>query len=276
MNPQHMAQLVAAGIGLALLLFVVSFSWYTVDETERGVLLRNGAVKSLSDPGLHFKVPFIDTVQRISVQTHVTRWADQTAMATYSRDQQPANIAVSVNYRVTDPMALYGEYQSIGNMLNRLVLPTANEQVRNVFGQFNAVAAVQERARLNLEVEQAIRDNIDGPLVIERVQIENIDFSDAYENSVEQRMLAEVEVQRLQQNALREQVEAEIVVIRATAAAERVRLAGNAEAAAIDARGQALQNNPQLVGLVAAEKWNGVLPTTMLPGSAVPWIQVPQ
>ncbi len=276
MNPQHMAQLVAAGIGLLLLLFVVSFSWYTVDQTERGVLLRNGAVKSLSDPGLHFKVPFIDTVQTISVQTHVTRWADQTAMATYSRDQQPANIAVSVNYRVTDPMALYGEYQSIGNMLNRLVLPTANEQVRNVFGQFNAVAAVQERARLNLEVEQAIRDNIDGPLVIERVQIENIDFSDAYENSVEQRMLAEVEVQRLQQNALREQVEAEIVVIRATAAAERVRLAGNAEAAAIDARGQALQNNPQLVGLVAAEKWNGVLPTTMLPGSAVPWIQVPQ
>ena len=76
--------------------------------------------------------------------------------------------------------------------------------------------------------------------------------------------------------ALREQVEAEIVVIQATAAAERVRLAGNAEAAAIDARGQALQNNPQLVGLVAAEKWNGVLPTTMLPGSAVPWIQVPQ
>lgn len=276
MNPQHMAQLVAAGIGLLLLLFVVSFSWYTVDQTERGVLLRNGAVKSLSDPGLHFKVPFIDTVQTISVQTHVTRWADQTAMATYSRDQQPANIAVSVNYRVTDPMALYGEYQSIGNMLNRLVLPTANEQVRNVFGQFNAVAAVQERARLNLEVEQAIRDNIDGPLVIERVQIENIDFSDAYENSVEQRMLAEVEVQRLQQNALREQVEAEIVVIQATAAAERVRLAGNAEAAAIDARGQALQNNPQLVGLVAAEKWNGVLPTTMLPGSAVPWIQVPQ
>jgi len=44
------------------------------------------------------------------------------------------------------------------------------------------------------------------------VQIENLDFSSEYEKSIEQSMLAEVEVHRLRQNAEREKVQAEIVV----------------------------------------------------------------
>ena len=102
-------------------LIVFISSWYTVNETERGVVLRNGAVVSLADPGLHFKIPIIDVVEVVSVQTHVLRWSPQNAagefplMATYSRDQQPAELAVSVNYRVTDPLLLYSEYQTLDN-----------------------------------------------------------------------------------------------------------------------------------------------------------------
>jgi len=269
---------IGALIGVAFIgllgLLTLTGSFYTIDQTERGVLLRNGAARSLSEPGLHFKIPFIDSVEKITVRDQVLSWAGNNAMLVYSFDQQPASLSVSVNYRVTDPVALYSQYQSIDNMLSVLVMPTSNEQVKNVLGQFTAVAAVQERVRLNLEIQEAIQGNIDGPLIITSVQVENIDFSDAYEASVEQRMLAEVEVERLEQNALREQVEAEIVVIQAKASAEAVILAGEAEAAAINARGQALRDNPALVDLVAVEKWNGVLPVTMLPNSAIPWVPV--
>jgi regulator of protease activity HflC (stomatin/prohibitin superfamily) len=117
------------------------------------------------------------------------------------------------------------------------------------------------------------------------VQIENLDFSNEYEKSIEQRMLAEVEVQRLRQNAEREKVQAEIVVTKATAEAnavrqraqaesEAIRLRGEAEAAAIRARGAALGDNPNLVNLVQAEKWDGRLPVTMLPGGAVPMLNL--
>jgi regulator of protease activity HflC (stomatin/prohibitin superfamily) len=120
-------------------------------------------------------------------------------------------------------------------------------------------------------------------VVIESVQLENIDFSDAYEKSIEQRMLAEVEVQKLRQNAEREKVQAEIVVTQAKAKADAIRaeaqaqadaikLRGNAEAQAIDARGKALASNPALVTLVQAERWNGVLPVTMVPGGGVPML----
>ena len=122
-----------------------------------------------------------------------------------------------------------------------------------------------------------------GPVIIEAVQIENLDFSSEYEKSIEQRMLAEVEVQRLRQNAEREKVQAEIVVTQANARANAVRaqaqaeadaikLRGDAEAQAIAARGKALGENPSLVSLVQAEKWDGKLPATMVPGGSIPMI----
>jgi regulator of protease activity HflC (stomatin/prohibitin superfamily) len=87
-------------------------------------------------------------------------------------------------------------------------------------------------------------------------------------------MLAEVEVQKVQQNAEREKVQAEILVIQAKAEADAKKLQGEAEAYAINARGKALRDNPALIELVQAEKWDGKLPTTMVPGQAVPFINV--
>jgi regulator of protease activity HflC (stomatin/prohibitin superfamily) len=172
------------------------------------------------------------------------------------------------------------------------------EESKTVFGRFAAVTAIQERGRLNQEIADAIQKSVSGPVIIDSVQIENIDFSDAYEASIEQRMLAEVEVQRLRQNAEREKVQAEITVtqanaqadarradaqaqadsvrLQAQADAEAIRLKGDAEAQAIKARGDALRDNPGLVSLTQAEKWNGQLPTTILPNGAIPMLNLTQ
>ena len=39
-------------------------------------------------------------------------------------------------------------------------------------------------------------------------------------------------------------------------------------------RAKALGTNPNLVTLVQVERWKGVLPTTMVPGSSVPFVSV--
>ncbi len=49
---------------------------------------------------------------------------------------------------------------------------------------------------------------------------------------------------------------------------------GRAEAKAIQVRGQALAQNPGLVELVSAERWDGKLPSTMVPNAAVPFVSV--
>jgi regulator of protease activity HflC (stomatin/prohibitin superfamily) len=259
-------------------------SWYTIDEGERGVLLRNGAITGTAEPGLGFKMPIIDGVEKISVQTQASIFEN---VSTYSRDQQPANLTISVNYRILPDQVrtIYADYGSLEGVVSRLIDRRVLEETKTVFGQYNAVTAIQERGRLNNEIETAIREAVKGPVVIESVQIENIDFSDAYEQSIEARMLAEVEVQKLRQNAEREKVQAEITVTQAQANADAVRAAamaeaeaiklkGEAEADAIKARGAALANNPSLIDLTAAEKWNGQLPTTMVPSGAMPFVGV--
>jgi len=248
-------------------------SWYTIDEGERGVVLRNGEYRETSDPGLHFKWPIIDDVVKLSVRTEKEVYS----MDSYSQDQQLATLIVSVNY-VLNPAevgTVYSTYGSTEGVVLRLLTPRVNQEAKIVFGRFTAASAIRERGRMNTEVQQAIANSIaaaEPSVLIDSVQIEDVKFSPEYEDSIEQRMLAEVAVTTATQNLEREQVLAEIVNTQTDAEAYKRRELGQAEADAIAARGQALKDNPDLVELVQAERWNGILPTTMVPSGALPVI----
>lgn len=275
--------LTASGVIGVLLLCVLFGSWYTVDETERGVLLRNGAMVGVVEPGLSFKTPFIESVRFISVQSQATKYPNLQA---YSKDQQTAKLQVSVSWHIppSEVAKVYTSFKDLDGVRDRLIARQVPTQVENVFGQYNAVTAVQQRGKFVADVTKAIRDSVVGPVVIDGVQVENIDFSDDYERSIALRMKAEVEVKTREQMLQTEQVQAQIRVTQAQAEAdskvaqakadaEATRLRGNAEADAIQAKAKALASNQNLVELTRAERWNGVLPTTMLPNSTVPFIE---
>jgi regulator of protease activity HflC (stomatin/prohibitin superfamily) len=251
--------------------YVLFASWYSVDQGERAVVLRFGELVGESGPGPHLKVPFIDTVRYITVQNQNRGYQ---SLEAYSRDQQPANLTVSVTYVVSDPSMLYMQYGDLDGAIRRLIDPRVISGVKTIFGQYDAARAIQERAALNIDFGEAVTSAITGPINVISVQIENIDFSEAYEQSVEQRMLAQVEIQRREQNLRTTEVEAQIARTRAEGEAEAIRLRGEAEAAAIRARADALRANADLVQLQAVEKWDGKLPTTMVPSSAMPFINL--
>lgn len=266
------------------ILFLAFGGFYTVAEGSRGVIVTNGKLTGIAQPGLGFKVPIIDKVIEISVQDHVAMYEK---MESYSRDQQPAVMTVSVSYRLAADKVgeIYQVYGGQQGVIDRLLTRKVLEETKTVFGTFNAESAIRERGRLNLQIRQAIEKSIDGPLVIAGVQVEDIAFSGAYEQSVEQRMLAEVGVQKEKQNLEREKVAADIVRAQAAGEADKVRFAanaeadairakGNAEAEAINARAEALKNNAALIDLVQAERWDGKLPATMIPGGSVPFVNV--
>lgn len=279
---------VGSFVGLVMISAVTS-SWFTIDQGERGVVLRNGAVIGVADPGLHFKLPWIDDVRKISLQQQSLRWdaSEDTEMQAYSQDQQPADLAVSVNYRVNpaDVTAVYIQFGTLENMESKLLLRIVPQQIKTVFGQYNAVSVIQNRAKFNADVTDAVTQAIPAPAVIDGVQVENIDFSNAYEAAVEARMQAQVDVQKREQELQRERIQAQITVMQAQAVAdstlarrkadaEGIRIQGEAEAAAIKARAEALGQNPNLIALTQAEKWDGRLPTTMLPGGSVPFLDI--
>lgn len=279
--------MVGGGV-LALILLLAAFgSFFTIRENERGIILRAGAFNRIVQPGLGFKIPFLDSLYRADMSTHTYTYDK---MEAYSYDSQPAFLKVSVTLHL-NPDKVREFYTRFGAdyeaAIKRIVAPGTAQETKIVFGQFNAERVIRQRDQLNQDVGKAVISSIayDPIFTIERVRIEDIQFSTQYIASVEARMKAEVEVQQYQQQLARERVQAQIkvtqaqavadsLVAQATAEAQATELRGKAEALAIAARGEALNKNPQLVSLVQAERWNGILPTHMIPGGTIPFMNM--
>jgi regulator of protease activity HflC (stomatin/prohibitin superfamily) len=275
---------VAGFVGLAGL-GVLLGSWYRVDEGERAVVLTNGSFSEVSGPGLHFKIPFFQTARFITVRNESYRYEQ---VAAYSYDQQTAELVLSVNYQINpaDVENIYRQYGSTENAANRVLHPRVYEQVKNVFGQYTAQRAIQERGQMTMDITKNLQEALAGSgLQVLSVQVENIDYTDAYEQAVEAAAKAKADIERSKSELLRVEQEAQQKVKQAEAEAAAKKLqadadayateaAGKATANAIRARGEALKDNPQLVDLVSAERWDGKLPTSMIPGGAVPFINL--
>ncbi|WP_459668582.1 SPFH domain-containing protein, partial [Achromobacter xylosoxidans] len=117
-----------------------------------------------------FKTPFIDNVMTVSVRDHTFVFEKLEA---YSYDQQPATLRVSVTYRVPPEHVaeLYSEYGTISNLQMRVLERKTPDAVKNVFGQYTAVRAIQERQKLGLDVNNAVLKTMEGaPVQVVGVQ----------------------------------------------------------------------------------------------------------
>lgn len=288
---------IVVGFLVLIGLTVMFGSWYTVGQGERAVLTRWGAIAQENiQPGLHWKTPWVEGVSTISVATQRQLYED---MEAYSRDQQPAHFKISVNWH-SDPARIgeiYWRYGDEDGLVDRLLDRHVPQQSKNVFGRYDAVTLIRDRNTFNQDVFKALVESVaDEPIIIESVQVENVQFSSDYIAAIKARMLAEVEVQKLRQQEEQQKVNAEITVINATAAAnaqrqqaqgaadarlaqataeaKAIELQGTAIADALAKKGKALVENPKLVDMAIAEKWSGALPTQMIPGAALPLLDL--
>jgi prohibitin 2 len=111
---------------------------------------------------------------------------------------------------------------------------------------------------------ESIRGHLaDRNVEVSRFEITDIAYTREFENSVEQKVIA-------QQKAIEEQNRTKQIEEQAR---QKV-LSAEAEAKSIQIRAQALEQNAKLVEWEAVQKWNGVLPQYMLSGGAVPFINL--
>lgn len=275
-------------LALIVVIAVMSFAlgtFFTVDEGYRGIVLRNGRAVNVADPGLHFKAPFIDSVVDVSVQT---MRADMDHVTAYSKDVQQSTSAVAINFNLS-PSSVLEVYSELGlDYANKVLEPSVMRRFKEAFGLYTAAEIVRKRDELATKITDLVRADMKAyGIAVETVQIRNIDFSDTYEQAIETAAKAEADVKKETQLLEQVKVSSQRQVAEAEAAAKARKLAADAEAyqietrgranaLAIELRGKALRDNPQLVTLVAAEKWDGKLPSTQVPGSAVPFISIPR
>ncbi len=272
-------------VAAAIVGLVIWMSYTPIDEGEVGVKLRWGQAVDTLHPGFNIVMPFMESV--VLFPTRTQKFTPPQALSTYSKDGQVADVTVSVNYHI-DPAKAIEVYSRYGaGFVDTVISPTLNKRFKEVLGRYDSREIVNKRKNLGDELEAEMRQNTPPIIIIETVQIENIDFSDAYEQAIEAAAQAEALVRKARQELEQKKIDAERVVVQATAdatarvtaakaEADAIRLRGEAEAAALAAKAAALRDNPNYVALTAAEKWDGKLPTTFVPGSAVSFVTVPR
>ena len=264
---------------------------YSVDAGEIALVTKYGEIMETKTSGLNWHsvtedVTYFSTREQKKVFGRYDEKGDVIGgFSAYTRDTQTVVTGLTVTYKLTEPVEVYKMYRTTENMVSQLVEPRVRQAIEVVFSQYSAQQALENRAKLTADITKAVQDAVKGyPIDITSVQ-SIIQFDKAYEKRVEESVQKNVEIQTRERELLISKKQAEITltnaqakadaeVIQAKANAEKVRLAGEAEAAAIRAKGEALKENQQLVQLTAAEKWNGVLPTTMLPNSTVPFVNM--
>lgn len=273
---------IVAFIGLS----VVGGSWFTVDEGERAVVTRNGAVTGTAGPGLNFKLPIADSATDFSVRTEIQTYDNLRA---YTFDQQQGAFRISVNYQLAADQIeeIYSTYGSETGVVDRLISPRVNSELKNILGRWTAIDVVRKRDVVAAQVRDAIQAAVKGPVLIHGVQFENTEFSAEYEKANERKQVLEAQVVSERQQLEKDKVIAQQAVVKAQGAADSTlaqaeadakatRLRGEADAAAITAKTKALsEQGLAIVQLTAAEKWDGKMPGTMVPGGALPFVSIP-
>lgn len=279
--------LVLSGVLVGVLLWQCVF---VVDPTDMAGVRRLGEVTTREPygPGIHLKLPLIDQVDRLQVSLDILRVQDLTM---YTVDNQWVKISVGMTYRIP-PEAVFRLLYQVGKSgsfgIRENVEPIIADRSMRVFARRNTIKISEEREAIANEIRQAVSARLEelfGLKVID-LQIAKIEYSPTFVASVEaavkaknDAVAAENTVNRIrfeaEQVRVRAQGEADAVaiqaegqkrsaVIRAQGEAEAVRLLGEAQAASLRARGEAVAAYHPIVELVIAERWNGVLPQTLL------------
>lgn len=267
--------LVKRGILVIVVLIIATAafgSWYNIDQGERGIVLRWGKVTNISNPGLNFKIPIIEKIEKMSVRTQNLQFEK---MSAYSEDTQQAELRISINFHLSPDMIsqIYEKYGT--SIVSTYISPRIFGSVKDIFGVYKAADIVVKREEIQDKIFSRVQELLGkNGAVIESVQIENIDFSDEYERAIEIAMKMKAAEMEAHYAAQRDIKKATGLADAEVQRARGIKAIADAEAHAIRVKGDALAAAPKLPMLIASEKWDGKLPTSMIPNGALPFLDL--
>ena len=266
---------VAIGIvGLIVIGVMASAAVQIVDSGHRGVLLHWNAVDVTIPPldeGLHFVVPFQDTVVNMEVRTLL--FVKGTSAA--SKDLQTVTTEVTVNYH-PDPEAINILYKEVGlNYQNRIIAPAVEEVVKQVTANYNAEELITKRPAVKSDIEAEITKRLNVyNLITEVISITDFQFSSLFSTAIESKVEAEQKALQAENDLRRIEVEARQRAAQAEGIAAANIAEANGEAEAIKIINQALAQNPNYLEWLKTQAWDGKLPLVVGSGGT-PFIQIP-
>jgi regulator of protease activity HflC (stomatin/prohibitin superfamily) len=269
----------AKGIILGVIVLIIigvvaSASAQIVDSGNRGVLLHWNAVDINSAPleeGLHFVVPFQDSVVNMEVRT--LKFVKSTSSA--SKDLQTVSTEVTVNYRPS-PNSVNTLYKEVGlEYESRVIQPAVEEVVKQVTARYNAAELITKRPEVKADIEQEITTRLNVyNIITDVISITDFQFSSLFAQAIESKVEAEQKAQKAENDLIRIEVEARQLEAQAEGLAAANIAEASGEARAIEIINEALAQNPFYLEWLKTQAWDGKLPLVVGEGGT-PFIQIP-
>lgn len=273
--------------GVMLIAFaLIPFSFHQINTGEVAVVKVWGKAEYTKTEGTHFDFWIGKKYQKYDTKVRQT----ECSTMAYSQDAQTMDVKLTVQYRiqVENVMKINKEFGSL-EVLESRIQSIVEDKTKATMSLLQAMKIIEQREMISAEVIKNISEESDKYYVeIVNVLITNIDFSDAFEKAVEDKMIAE-------QDQLKAKYEKEKAIIQAEQALEVAKKEAEAqlekarkEAEATEVRAEAEANALQIIEdawnaidpavrqvmlqEMAIESWDGKVPSTMVGSDFLEWL----
>jgi len=296
--PKFAPSLVAVAVVFLAIIVLIANSVVQVQAGSVGVVRTWGKVQDKPrNPGLHFLVPIMHTIEMVSTKTQAIGVSSESA----SSDLQTVTAKITINFYFPGNMAPK-LVSNVGNFdeVKRIILePAVQESLKAVTARYRAENLISQREKVSQDVNETLtayvaslmkaRD-IPDAVTIQRVAITDFSFSKEFNQGIEKKVVAEQDALRAENEkkqkittaeaeAARVKLEADAAAYQvkkaAEAKAEQIELESKAKADAIAREGEMLTKYPRIPEMRKVERWDGVLPRVTTGSEAGMLINLP-
>lgn len=272
--------LVAILLVLAVFSSTLSAGLVVVDAGQVGVVFNSftGTKDTPLYPGIHFIMPYIDTVYRYNSMEQVytmSMMRDEGQMtgddSLWSPTAEGLQVGIdsSTRYKI-DPAKAAFIHNNLRDYNNILVRPAIRSIVRLHVSQYTVTDVYgAKRAEIQAKIEQVLRERFESSgLLLLAFDIRNVNFTEEYARSIEQKQIAQQQAEQMQFVLDKQKKEAERMRVEAAGFKDSAVIRAEGEAQALKLVSQALADNPSLLTYRYIEKLAPNLRVMMLPSNA--------
>lgn len=209
-----------------------------------GIVTRFGEVNRVAESGLNFHIPFVEGVTKM--ETRVQKTEVNTDAAT--KDLQEVKGSLAVNYSITNESALR-IYKELGTNYDATIInPILRESFKQGVSGYTAEQLMANRTEVKVAIREMLEQRLAGyGIAVVDTNITDLNFSAEFNAAIEQKAVAQQEVEKAKQELEKVKIESESKIEAARAEAEAQRL-------------QQQTLTKEMIQKMWVEKWDGKLP----------------
>ncbi len=210
-------------------------------------------------PGLNFCIPFVEEIRQVDTREQIYSVTEDA----YTSDTQTVQeLKMKLNYRY-DSAKLSDIIRNVGidNVESKLLVQNVAKIAKNEIGKVKAEELVQSRSDVQQKIQDELKETLaPSGIIVVSFAIENMSFDDAFEASIQAKVIAAQDALKMENKTKEKEEEAKQIVIAAQAEADSKKLEADADAYAIEVVQKQLESSPNYIDYLKITNWDGSLP----------------